>query len=467
MNQAHIVLLITDGFAARMMLRAGVPKHLIAAGARVTAITPNADESYFQRECDEEGINLQQAPLIGGRIRYYFRAYRQYFLDDVMNNPALRGGHRRRFKSRPLSGFTMEVINRTFARRQLFRRFYSAFERRVNRSERVKELLDRLRPDLLVLSNPFGPEATVYLLHAKQLGIPVVCQMLSWDNITSKGTPLLMPDYFISWGPIMTEEIINWYHFPREKIYECGVPHFDVYSQNGRLMPRNKLLEELNLPPELPYILYGTVAKIFSPNEIQILTWLAEQVTRNALAKPCSLVIRPHPQMISGFYSSNEKELERLKGLIGPRVALDIPQVVSGRLAWDLPKSDMYHLASLLSGSAMCLNASSTLCLDACMINRPVINIGFDGWDELPYPESTRRSLDFIHMAKLLRFGGIRVARSFCELKAHINAYLSEPGLDDKGRLLSVEQECGPRDGRAAERVSGALRQMARQKEGA
>jgi hypothetical protein len=461
MSDLHIAFLVTDGFAARMMLRAGVPNRLIAAGTQVTAISPNADEAYFQRECQQERINLEQAPRIGSRFAYRFRAYRQYFLDDVMNNPALRGGHGRRFKNHPLFGFTMEVINRTVGQWSLFRKFYRAFELRVNRSKRIKELLAELRPHLLVLPNPFGLEATVYLLHARELGIPVVCQMLSWDNITSKGTPLLMPDYFISWGPIMTGEMVDWYHFPREKIYECGVPHFDVYSQNGRLTSRNILLEELKLPSELPYIFYGTVARIFCPNELQILTWLADQVNKDAFAEPCSLVIRPHPQMISGFYSTESKELEKLKALVGPRVALDIPPVLSERLAWDLPKSDMYHLASLLAGCAMCLNSGSTLCLDACMMNRPVVTIGFDGWDKLPYHESARRGFDFVHLAKLLRFGGVGIAKSFTDLEAHINAYLCDAGLDQEGRKLAALQECGPRDGGSAERVVRSLLQLA------
>ena len=90
----------------------------------------------------------------------------------------------------------------------------------------------------------------------------------------------------------------------------------------------------------------------------------------------------------------------------------------------------------------MCINASSTLCLDACMLDRPVINIGFDGWQDLPYEKSARRGLDYIHMRKLLSLGGVRLARSFTELQNHINAYLNDPGLDHEGRNLTVEQEC-------------------------
>ena len=74
----HIVFLITQGFAARMMLRAGVPGKLIAEGARITVISPNADEDYFKNECQVENFSLSQTPLIRNRVAGHFRAYRPY-----------------------------------------------------------------------------------------------------------------------------------------------------------------------------------------------------------------------------------------------------------------------------------------------------------------------------------------------------------------------------------------------------
>jgi CDP-glycerol glycerophosphotransferase (TagB/SpsB family) len=457
----HIAFLLTHGFSARMIIRSGIAKRILNQGIGVTAIAPNAEEAYFQEECHAEGIMLQQAPSITDRLGRRLKAYRAYFLADVMNNPALKAGHGFRFEKNPLLGFIMAAINRTIARRQLFRRFIRAIILQVSRSEKIKQLLDKMRPDLLVVPNPFGEQETAWTLHARELGIPIICQLLSWDNITAKGTPLLMPDYFISWGPIMTAEMVNLYHFPKEKIYECGVPHFDVYSRNDELTPRSVLLKELNLPENHQYILYGMVTRMYCPNELEILAWLADRINKKAFARPCSLIIRPHPQLISGIYSMNSRESERLKALVSPRVALDVPHVLSEQLAWDLPKKDMHHLASVLAGCAMCLNASSTLSLDACMLDRPVINIAFDGWEELPYERSARQSLDYLHMAKLLALGGIRIARSFSELESHINAYLCDPSLDHEGRMVSVAQECGPRDGRAAERVAATLVKLA------
>jgi hypothetical protein len=459
-NLMRISFLVTDGFGARMVLRSGVARRLIGQGFEVTVISPNADEAYFRQECLAEGIVLRQEPRSAGRVADWFRAYRPYLLDDVMNNVALRVKHELRFQGYPLSGLAMAMVNRTAGRSLLFRRFCRVLERQVNRSNRVRDVLIEARPDLLVLTNPFGTRETLYLNHARELGIATVCQMLSWDNITSKGTPVMMPDYFISWGPVMTEEMVTVYDFPREKVYECGVSHFDVYSDTDRLTPRHVLLEQLGLPPEQPYIFYGMVPEYSCPNEVTILTELVRRVNKDAFDQPCSLVIRPHPQTVSGVYAQKPDELAKLRALVGPRVALDIPPVLSDRLAWDLPKSDMLRLASLLHGSAMCLNANSTLCLDACMLDRPVIDIAFDGWEELPYRRSARRGLDYVHMAKLLAMGGIRVAQSFDDLERHINAYLVNPALDHEGRALSVSRECGVRDGRASERIADVLAEV-------
>ena len=455
-SKVHIAFLFTHGFVARMILRSGVAGRLVERGSRVTIVSPNAEEAYFQKECQSEGVGLRLAPRHSGRIAQWFRIYRPYLLDDVMNNPALSTAHRRRFGTRPVTGFALERINRTLARLPQFPRIAKAFECLVNRSQRVNELLDELRPELLVVPNPFGREETIYLREAKELQIPVVCEMLSWDNITSKGAPLLMPDYFISWGPVMTDEIKNIYQFPGQRIYECGTPHFDVYFLNNLLSPRELLLKELNLPMQ-PYIFYGMGPEYACPNELEIVKWLVARVTKNGFCKPCSLVIRPHPQTIRGAYSRSAEELKELEALVGTRVALDIPPVLSDQLDWDLPKNDMYRLASLLEGCAMCLNANSTLCLDASVLDRPVVDVCFDGDDDLPYEKSARRGPDYFHMAKLLAFGGIRVAKSYDELEVHINAYLCNPTLDRENRMTSATQECGACDGRAAERVASTL----------
>ena len=106
----HIAFLFTHGFAARMILRSGIARRLVAHGFRVTVISPNADEAYFQNECQEEQVALCQEPQSTGGIADRFRTYRSYFLDDVMDNPALRTTHMELFEHKsPAIRVAMEI----------------------------------------------------------------------------------------------------------------------------------------------------------------------------------------------------------------------------------------------------------------------------------------------------------------------------------------------------------------------
>ena len=463
-KNARIACLISDGFEARLVIKSGVAKMLAAHGASVTVISPNADEPYFQKECGEDGLLLQQDPDDREKASIRFRRYRSYFLDDLSRNTSLRILHDLYFEERPILGRAMLEINRACARYPKAGALYRFIESHVNQSESVRRVLVNLRPDLLVVCNPYGIREVIYSLHARELGIPVACQLLSWDNVTCKGTPLIMPDYFVSWGPVMTEEITKYYSFPRDRVIDCGVPHFDIYSRKEELASPQAVLKSLHLPENDPYLVFGMVTPYCCPNELDLLLWLTHKINNRKFVKPCSLIIRPHPQTVSGYYARPARELGRLESLAGPRVGIHMPCLSSDRLYCDMPKSEMGRIASLLAGSALCMSAWSTLTLDASLLDRPVIALGFDGWDEMPYAKSARAGADYAHIAKLLSFGGVRVAKSFDELERHINAYLSNPGLDQTGRALAVAQECGPQDGQATERVAKSLMDLSRRK---
>jgi len=53
----------------------------------------------------------------------------------------------------------------------------------------------------------------------------------------------------------------------------------------------------------------------------------------------------------------------------------------------------------------MCLSAGSTLCLDACMLDRQSSISVSMGTKILPYEKSARRGLQYIHITKLLAMG--------------------------------------------------------------
>ena len=129
---------------------------------------------------------------------------------------------------------------------------YNKIDRRIHRSANLVEQLRQLKPDLLVSSYPVTAFEVSALLAAKELRIPTVGHLLSWDNITCKGKFTVVPDYFISWGNVMSGELQQHYAVAPERIFECGVPHFDAHLQMVNPATLQTELNRLGLKPGKP-----------------------------------------------------------------------------------------------------------------------------------------------------------------------------------------------------------------------
>jgi len=169
-----------------------------------------------------------------------------------------------------------------------------------------------------------------------------------------------------------------------------------------------------------------------------------------------NLVVRPHPQNLQGGLADTSW-ISRLDALKSPRVAIDYPAVIDGSLPYMMQERDLHALGNLLSGAAVTLNSGSTLSIDAMIHDRPVVITAFDADDEFPWWQSASRCIEFTHNAKLVALKGLRVARSFDELWAHVKAYIQNPMLDHEGRVDSQRMECGLTDGMAVARTADAL----------
>ena len=66
-----------------------------------------------------------------------------------------------------------------------------------------------------------------YVKAARSLGIPTVVVVLSWDNLTSKGTFHVLPDLTLVWNSALAEEAASLHDVPKEKLVVTGAPVFD------------------------------------------------------------------------------------------------------------------------------------------------------------------------------------------------------------------------------------------------
>ncbi|MEL7160071.1 MAG: hypothetical protein AAFN92_04880, partial [Bacteroidota bacterium] len=275
----------------------------------------------------------------------------------------------------------------------------------------------------------------------------------SWDNITAKGQFPALADRYVVWGDCMAEELKAYYRVTENKLVRVGVPHFDLHVR-ARANPDPQPARDLGLDPSRPYLFFAMSAPRYCPREIDIVEWLTARVGEGTLTNGLQLLVRPHPQNMTGDMADTSW-LPRLKALEKiPGVHLFYPDLhKDSRLLYSMARTELSTFSQLLAGAAVVLNSGSTVSIDALMAGRPVILTSFDAEEELTYWRSARRLIDYTHLKQFVACGGVRVTRSFADLEQAVITYLQAPETDRTAREATTERYCYRRDGRATERA--------------
>ena len=461
-ERVDILYLVSHGFAARMILQTGLVEKLVHKGLNVAIGCSDVNDTNLKELSREKGVELYdlfsdfQFDRNGN-----LKLLRMYVLENVLENVALLEKHKKQISSktrnpwkriRPYLFYGIHRVVTFFPNLQLI---YKKWEERKLVSKKLQQKLASINPRIIVSTYPVSFVEGRILLNAKQLGIKTVIHLLSWDNISCKGRFLSTADKYISWGPIMTSELQDYYNVDDKNIFETGVPHFDLHYQAKQRKVKPYLLS-LGLDIQLPYIFFGMSSPYFAPNEIDIVEQLAKWVDEGHFDGSIQLVVRPHPQNISGNMA-DPSWLPRLKALKSKRVAVDFPDLHSSRIPWSMGKKDMPKLSTLLAHSVVSLNSGSTLSIDSLAVDTPVILTSFDGDEKKSYWESARRLIDFPHLKKMISFNGVSVIDSYDKLFNEINAYLNTPTKKEKEKFATLHKHCGLIDGESTNRVLNAI----------
>lgn len=461
-KSVDILYLITNGFAARMVLHSDLIPELKKHGLSIGIVTHDANEGNIHELAQHLGIEIFQLPELNNLQRFISAEFRQYVYEDIRNNPALWWKHLWRINGEGVSWRRRNqfkfyyLINRTMSRNPLLRKAMLFLERKSFRNSEAGALIESIHPKLVITTYPPKTIETVLLHEASRSGITTVGHLLSWDNITCKGHFIEVPEWFIAWGPIMRNELLEYYSLPSERILETGVPHFDAHIKAVSPKLTRKYLSELGLNPDKPYIFFGMSPPIFSPYEVEIVEKLANWIINGVFGNELQMIVRPHPASVSDD-QDNIGWLPRLREIKKERIAVDFPVVNEGKLPANVDSTDLLKLVNLIAGCSISLNSGSTLIIDSIMQDKPVILTLFDAGKELPWWSSARRMSEFPHLNKLIRLGGLKVAHSYEDLKDSIKAYLTNPSEDAEGREKVRQQEVGSDDGHASERVAEAI----------
>jgi hypothetical protein len=315
----------------------------------------------------------------------------------------------------------------------------------------IRRQLQEINPDLLLSTvNVEDTFERAYVLTAKELGIPIVNSIVSFDNLTSKPSNLVY-DYYLVWNQVMKEQLLRFYpQIKASQIYITGTPQFDFHRRPDCLWSRAKTLQQLGLPLQAQYFLYSGSGNKLTPAEPELVACLAEKMQNHDILKNYWLVIRNHPLDDWSRWESVKR--------ISNRVMLSEPweQAPDADRWGRFTIGDLARLTSSLAHASACINIASTMALDAAILDRPVIGIRFDKEPDAPH-EILYEEYDTDHYRPLVESGGLRLAHTWDELLGLMQEALENPGRDRESRARMVAQECGLVDGNAVQRVADAL----------
>jgi hypothetical protein len=189
------------------------------------------------------------------------------------------------------------------------------------------------------------------------------------------------------------------------------------------------------------------------PGEPEIIEHIAD-ILSQSVDHP-QLLVRVYPKDQSGRFTELKK---KRPDVLFP----DIPW----QATWLTPKfDDSYLLTNMLKHAAVGINVASTMSLELCMFDKPVINVGYNPPGLDIGPVDYRRYYDFDHYRPIVSSGAVRLARSRDEMRTMILESLRDPSSGSCARRQLINEMFGPYLEGSAERVAACIGRLANRRE--
>jgi len=297
------------------------------------------------------------------------------------------------------------------------------------------ELFSLHKPDLVLLSDSGNMTLNRYLTRsARKFGVPVMAVEQSVDDAEiCSWLPVL--DKACVWGEDMKDELIRYHGYPEGNISVVGLLRGDIYKNKSLLKERADFFKKHGLDPAKKLITIAT-----TPANPAIFCDIAKSILRYSkegqIPYPIQVYIRPTP------YQYEEKDKYLGEFLNNSMVHIGEPFPMRGKDV--ISKEAASELVNLLRYSDVLINILSTLTLEACLVDVPVINVAFKEIDGV---------FNYEYAKRIIASGGTSVVRDMPELIKALNLYLENPGYKRDLRKEIVARFCRSDDGNATKRA--------------
>ncbi len=323
-----------------------------------------------------------------------------------------------------------------------------------------RELLEQVKPSLVFNgSHVHGPYAVQAIYAARSLRIPTAAFIFSWDNLTSQGRIIPEYDYYFVWNEQIAEQLLRIYdRVHRDQVFVTGTPQFDFHFRTEFMWTREEFCAKVGADPSRPIVLYSTGMPNHMPGEPLAVEAIANMLDEMPDAGRPQLLVRIYPKDQTGRFDDLKR---RRPDILFPPVPWEP--------AWHTPGiEDAYLYSNTLRHAAVGINIASTVSLELCMMDKPVINIAYQpAGAELKAAETDCAVYySFDHYKPVVESEAVMVARSESEMPAMLRRALTNPGEASKARRDLVRKMFGTSlDGYAALRFAEQLSDLAEMSE--
>jgi hypothetical protein len=258
---------------------------------------------------------------------------------------------------------------------RFIRNSINKLERQTNYYKTCKDILETHKPDLVFCTSQRSVLAIAPIQAAKQLNIPTVGFIYSWDNLPKASLDVTTNFYHV-WSNYMKDELLKYQPFISEsQVKVTGTPQFESHYDSDKIISKEKFYKQYKLKTNVTYICFSGDDVTTSPKDPLYLRDIAQSIRQlNKEGFQLGIIFRKCPVDFSNRYDDVIKEFNEIIMPIEPAWK------PMGKI-WNtiMPTTeDSILLASLAKHCAFVVNLGSSMVFDFAIHNKPCMYVNYN-----------------------------------------------------------------------------------------
>ena len=398
-NKKKIFILMPDGVSLRNFAYSQFCEHAIERNIEIVFWhhTP-----FELNQLELEELKLKKPKLHwltnifkNARKRIEISRFVKRHKDPIYNNylfPLTYKGLKSSFKS--LTTQLVVLLFNSESGLKKVRRNINLLEQKTTYFKSCKEALIIHKPDLVYCTSQRSVLAIAPLLAAKQLKIPTVTFIFSWDNLP-KATLDVTADYYNVWSEHMKNELLHYHPFINEdQVKTTGTPQFEPHYRSVDYLSKSEFYSLYNLDSNKTYLCYSGDDVTTSPKDPLYLRDVALAIRElNKQGYNLKLIFRRCPVDFSDRY-------DPVISLFEDEIVPIAPKWSKLGSMWDtiLPlKEDLQLLTNLALHTAGVINLGSSMVFDFAIHKKPCFYMNYNYFKNDNVPDQGVYVYDYVH----------------------------------------------------------------------